>query len=100
MTTSTCGRSAAAAARSTRCRWGRGTNARQTRVDPRDIAPPGYTVTSFSAGFTRFVPRGALTVDLSLRNAFDVRYRSFMSRYKEFALSPGRALVLRVTTAL
>ena len=75
-------------------------NARQTRLDPRDVAPPGYTVASLAAGFTRFVPRGALTVDLSLRNVFDVRYRSFMSRYKEFALSPGRALVLRVTTAL
>jgi len=76
------------------------TNARQARLDPRDVAPPGYTVTSFAAGFTRFVPRGALTVDLSLRNAFDVRHRSFMSRYKQFALSPGRALVLRVSTAL
>ena len=76
------------------------TNARQTRLDPRDVAPPGYTVTSLAAGFTRSVPRGALTVDLSLRNAFDVRYRSFMSRYKEFALGPGRALVLRVTTGL
>ena len=76
------------------------TNARQTRIDPRDVAPPGYTVTSFSAGFTRFVPRGALTVDLSLRNAFDVRYRSFMSRYKAFALAPGRALVVRVSTSL
>ena len=46
------------------------------------------------------MPRGALTVDLSLRNVFNTRYRSFMSRYKEFADAPGRALVLRVTTPL
>jgi hypothetical protein len=29
-----------------------------------------------------------------------VRYRSFMSRYKEFADGPGRAVVLRVSTPL
>ena len=75
-------------------------NARQTRLDPRDVAPPGYTIVSAGAGFTVLVPRGALTVDLSVRNLGDTRYRSFMSRYKEFALSPGRALVLRVTTPL
>ncbi|HEU4720540.1 MAG TPA: TonB-dependent receptor [Gemmatimonadaceae bacterium] len=75
-------------------------NARQTRIDPRDVAPPGYTVTSLAAGFTRLVPRGPVTVDLSVRNVFNTRYRSFMSRYKEFADGPGRAVVLRVATPL
>lgn len=76
------------------------TNARQTRLDPRDMGPPGYTTATFGVGFTRLVPRGALTVDLSLRNAFDVRYRSFMIRYKAFADGSGRAVVLRVSTGL
>jgi iron complex outermembrane receptor protein len=76
------------------------TNTRQARIDPRDVAPPGYTITSLGAGFTRLVPRGPVTVDLSVRNAFNVRYRSFMSRYKEFADGPGRAVVLRVSTPL
>jgi len=76
------------------------TNARQTRLDPRDVGPPGYTTATLGGGFTYVVPRGAVTVDLSIRNLFDVRYRSFMSRYKEFALAPGRTLVLRVTTPL
>ena len=76
------------------------TNARQSRLDPRDVAPPGYSLFSAATGFTLMVPRGALTVDVSLRNAGNVRYRDFMSRYKEFALSPGRALVLRVTSPL
>ena len=74
------------------------TNARQTRLDPRDVAPNGYSLVSLATGFTLMVPRGALTVDISLRNATNVRYRDFMSRYKEFALSPGRALALRVTS--
>jgi iron complex outermembrane receptor protein len=74
-------------------------NARQRRLDPRDVGPPGYTITSVSTGFTRLTPRGPATLDLSVRNAFDVQYRSFMSRYKEFALAPGRAVVLRLSTA-
>jgi hypothetical protein len=51
-------------------------------------------------GFTRATPRGALSVDLSVRNAFNTEYRGFLSRYKAFALGPGRAVVLRVTTGL
>jgi iron complex outermembrane recepter protein len=75
-------------------------NARQTRLDPRDVGPAGYTVTSLSAGLTRLVPRGPISLDLSVRNLFDARYRSFMSRYKEFALGAGRSVVLRVATPL
>ena len=74
------------------------TNARQSRLDPRDVGPPGYTLASLGGGFSYLVPRGAVTVDVAARNLFDVRYRSFMSRYKEFALAPGRAVVLRLTT--
>ncbi len=76
------------------------TNARQSRIDPRDLAPPGYTITTLGAGAMRMLPRGPLTVDLTLRNALDVRYRSFMSRYKGFADAPGRAMVLRLGAPL
>ena len=76
------------------------TNARQTRLDPRDLGPPGYTLVHLGGGFSRPGPRGTLAVDLSLRNALDARYRSFLSRYKEYALGPGRAVVLRVSTSL
>ena len=76
------------------------TNMRQARIDPRDVAPPGYTIAALGTGVGYLVPRGVLTVDVSLRNALDTSYRSFMSRYKAFALAPGRMLVLRVTTPL
>jgi iron complex outermembrane receptor protein len=75
-------------------------DARQSRLDPRDVAPPGYTLAALGAGFVRLVPRGPVTVDLTLRNLLDVRHRSFMSRYKEFADGPGRALVLRLGAPL
>jgi outer membrane receptor protein involved in Fe transport len=73
-------------------------NSAQRRIDPRDVATDGYALTSFGAGFARRVPRGMATIDISLRNALDVRYRSFMSRYKEFASGPGRTLVVRAST--
>ena len=74
------------------------TNWRQRRLDPRDVGPPGYTLVMLGAGATRLTARGALSVDLSLRNALDVQHRSFMSRYKTFALAPGRTAIVRVTT--
>jgi len=76
------------------------TNARQTRLDPRDVGTPGYTLVHLGAGVTRAGPRGPVAFDLSLRNALDTRYRDFLSRYKEFALGPGRALVLRASAGL
>lgn len=76
------------------------TNWKQTQIDPRDFAPPGYSVASLGAGAGRIMPRGLLTVDLSVKNVFNTHYRSFMSRYKQYALAPGRVVTLRVTTPL
>ena len=74
------------------------TNARQTKLDPEDFAPPGYTLAEFGGGFQ--VPVGARTmsVDIQVRNAFDKLYASFLSRYKTYAPDPGRNLVMRVST--
>ena len=73
-------------------------NWRQTRIDPRDVAPPGYSLWHLGAGGTVLAGSRVLIVDLAVRNAFDTRFRNFMSRYKEFADGPGRMVVLRVTT--
>lgn len=37
-------------------------------------------------------------LDLTLRIALNQRYRSFLSRYKEFAFDPGRNLIVRLST--
>ena len=73
-------------------------NWRQTRLDPRDVAPPGYALWQLGAGGTLLLGSRVLIVDAAVRNLFDTRFRSFMSRYKEFADGPGRAVVLRLTT--
>ncbi len=73
-------------------------NARQTRIDPDDFAPEGYTLVNLGAGF--ILPLGAreLGLDVQLKNAFDKAYANFLSRYKTYALDPGRNLILRVST--
>ncbi|HEX2217414.1 MAG TPA: TonB-dependent receptor [Gemmatimonadales bacterium] len=74
-------------------------NARQTDLDPEDFAPPGYTLVHLGAGAV--IPLGARTfaVDFQLRNALDKAYANFLSRYKTYALDPGRNFILRVSAA-
>jgi iron complex outermembrane receptor protein len=73
-------------------------NTKQTRVDAEDFAPPGYTLVNFGAGFA--IPAGQRQVafDFQVRNAFDKEYASFLSRYKTYALDPGRNFILQVST--
>jgi iron complex outermembrane recepter protein len=73
-------------------------NARQTRLGPEDFAPDGYTLVHLAGGFT--VPAGGTSVafDFQLRNALDKEYSSFLSRYKTYALDPGRNFVVQVST--
>jgi iron complex outermembrane receptor protein len=82
------------------------TNARQSRLDPSEAAffgqsgyqTAGYTLVNLGAGFGLPVAGQTLQLDLQLRNAFDRRYTSFLSRYKTYALDPGRNLTVRLTT--
>ncbi|HEX2250532.1 MAG TPA: TonB-dependent receptor [Gemmatimonadales bacterium] len=73
-------------------------NARQRRLDPEDFAPEGYTLVNVGGGFTFPVGSRRVSVDLQLRNAFDKAYANFLSRYKTYALDPGRNLIVRVGT--
>ena len=70
---------------------------RQTRLNPLDVPTGGYTLLNLSAGFVRSLFGRACHVDLAVRNATNVSYRGFLSRYKEFALDPGRNVVLRIS---
>ncbi len=70
---------------------------RQTRLNPLDIATGGYTLLNFSAGLEGPLLGRDAHIDLAVRNVTNVSYRSFLSRYKEFALDPGRNITLRVS---
>jgi iron complex outermembrane receptor protein len=73
-------------------------NAKQARVDPEDFAPPGYTLANLSGGFMLPVGQRHVGFDFQVRNALDKEYASFLSRYKTYALDPGRNLVVQVST--
>ena len=70
---------------------------RQTRLNPLDVPTAGYGLLNLEAGIERPLLGRAGRVELSVRNATNVAYRSFLSRYKEFALDPGRSLIVRVS---
>ncbi|HEU4474179.1 MAG TPA: TonB-dependent receptor, partial [Gemmatimonadales bacterium] len=72
-------------------------NARQTDLDPEDFAPDGYTLVHLGAGVVVPVGERAVALDLQLRNALDQEYASFLSRYKTYALDPGRNFMVRLS---
>ncbi len=73
-------------------------NAAQDRLDPNDTPTGAYTLAHAGAGFRVPTEGQTLYVDVGVRNVFDAAYRDFMSRYKAYALAPGRNVVLRVTS--
>ena len=61
-------------------------------------APDGYTLAHLGGGFVLPVGRRSLSLDLQLRNVVDTEYASFLSRYKTYALDPGRNVIVRIGT--
>ena len=94
--------------RSTRLRWARyaslGLEAerveKQTRLDPNDFPTEGYTLINVDTEIERAVGRRAFRFDFDVRNASNRNYRDFLSRYKQFAPSPGINFILRLSTEL
>lgn len=76
------------------------TNAKQTKLDPDDFAPDGYSLVHLGGGFQVMAGTRMVSVDLTLRNALDKEYTNFLSRFKTYALDPGRNLIIRVGTGL
>jgi len=70
---------------------------RQTRLNPLDLPTAGYALLNVEAGLERPLWGRAIRLDVAARNLGNTAYRSFLSRYKEFALDPGRNVVLRVS---
>jgi outer membrane receptor protein involved in Fe transport len=73
--------------------------AKPDRLNPLDLAVDGYTLLHLTAGVRGTLRGRDAGVDLRVRNAANVEYRDFLSRYKAFALNPGRDIVLRLRMA-
>ena len=72
--------------------------AKQTRVDPFDTTVPSYTLVHAEAGFKVAFGERSVALDVGARNLADKAYRDFMSRFKTYALAPGRNITVRLTT--
>src|SRR5256886_11914730 len=55
-----------------------------------DVPTAGYTLLNLEAGLERPLWGRGIQIDFAVRNIGNTAYRSFLSRYKEFALDPGR----------
>ena len=73
-------------------------SAKPTRLGPFDYQTDGYTLLGLDAGLARRIGSRPLRFDIRVRNLTDKRYKSFLSRYKSFALDPGRNILLRIST--
>jgi outer membrane receptor protein involved in Fe transport len=71
---------------------------RPKRLNPLDIPTPAYALLHLGGGADVRLFGRAMRLDISLRNALNQRYRSFLSRYKEFAFDPGRNLIVRLSS--
>ena len=72
--------------------------ARPKRINPLDIPTAGYALLHLGGGTDVRLFGRAMRLDISLRNALNQRYKSFLSRYKEFAFDPGRNLIVRLSS--
>jgi outer membrane receptor protein involved in Fe transport len=73
---------------------------RLTRLSPFDTGTAGYALLDLFGGTDHHFGSRPVRIELQVRNALDTRYRDFLSRYKAFALNPGRNIVVRVSTEL
>ncbi|MEM8600561.1 MAG: TonB-dependent receptor [Bacteroidota bacterium] len=58
--------------------------------------PPGYALLGFDLGGEIAMGPSVMRLSLSVDNLLDTRYRDYLSRYRYFALDPGRNVVLRL----
>ena len=68
----------------------------QDRIDRLESSTPGYTVLDLYLGGKVSVVGVDCTIDLAVTNLFDKAYFDHLSRYKNYALDPGRDIVVRV----
>lgn len=69
----------------------------QTRAPlDRDFAPPppAFTLVDLSAGGTLYWGTQPLHLSLGVRNVFNVAYRDYLDRFRYFADSPGRNVLV------
>ncbi len=72
----------------------------KVRLAPFEEGTDGYALLDLGAGGSWELGAREVHLDVSVRNATNASYRDFLSRYKDFALEPGRNVVVRAGVGL
>jgi iron complex outermembrane recepter protein len=69
----------------------------QDETDPLEAKTDGYTLLNGGIGFDLEFAKSVASIDLSVTNIADSRYVDHLSRYKSYALNPGRSFNLQLS---
>ena len=69
----------------------------QNDVDPLESPSEAYTLLSAGVGFDYLLAKSIISVDLSVTNLADTKYADHLSRYRYYAMNPGRSFNLKVS---
>lgn len=69
----------------------------QDKVDPYETKTDGYTLFYLGLGFDFVMSKTITSVDFSVDNLFDTKYVDHLSRYKSYAMNPGRSINLKLS---
>jgi iron complex outermembrane receptor protein len=69
----------------------------QNRVEVFETQTAGYTLIDVGIGGEIAAGADKITLDLAVENIFDKAYRDHLSRYKAYALNPGRNITLKAS---
>lgn len=69
----------------------------QNNVDPLETTTNGYTLFYMGLGFDLVLAKTIASLDFSVDNLFDTKYVDHLSRYKSYAMNPGRSVNLKLS---
>ena len=69
----------------------------QNSVDPFETKTEGYVLLNSGLGFDFILSKTVTTLDFSVDNIANTKYVDHLSRYKSFAMNPGRSFNLKLS---
>ena len=69
----------------------------QNNVDPLETKTDGYALINIGTGFDLIFQKTVMSFDIYAENLGNIKYVDHLSRYKSYAMNPGRSLNLKVT---
>jgi len=69
----------------------------QNNVDPLETPTDGYVLLKAGLGFDFVLSKSIASVDFSVDNLADTKYVDHLSRFKSFAMNPGRSFNLKLS---